>query len=86
MPMLQSDFDHIRKLVLERSGIVLDSGKQAMVEQKLGPVAKEKGYADASAFAKEVIPNAKSAEKSIIFNFFIISPSVNFRIYTRTYQ
>jgi chemotaxis protein methyltransferase CheR len=57
MPMLQSDFDQIRKLVLERSGIVLDSGKQAMVEQKLGPVAKDKGYPDATAFAKEVIKN-----------------------------
>ena len=38
------------------------------------------------AFAKEVMPNAKSAENRIVFNFFIISPLVNFRFNTTKYQ
>ena len=33
MPILQADFDQIRKLILERSGIVLDSSKIAMVNK-----------------------------------------------------
>ena len=57
MPILQADFDQIRKLVLERSGIVLDSSKIAMVEQKMGPIAKDSGVADTSKLAQDILKN-----------------------------
>lgn len=57
MPILQADFDQLRKLVLERSGIVLDAGKIAMVEQKMGLLVKERGLADSTALAKEILKN-----------------------------
>ena len=57
MPILQADFDQIRKLVLERSGIVLDASKIAMVEQKMGPIAKDSGVSDTSALAKDILKN-----------------------------
>lgn len=39
------DFEFIRKLVLERSAIVLENGKQYLVETRLVPVAREVGLA-----------------------------------------
>ena len=57
MPILQADFDQIRKLVLERSGIVLDSSKIAMVEQKMGPIAKDNGVSDTSRLAQDILKN-----------------------------
>lgn len=38
------DFDYIRKIVHERSAIVLDEGKEYLVEARLGPVARQEGF------------------------------------------
>ncbi len=38
-----TDFDFLRTLVRERSGIVLDPGKEYLVESRLGPVARAEG-------------------------------------------
>lgn len=44
MPVSKSDFNYIRELVFERSAIVLEDGKEYLVESRLGPVAKLKGF------------------------------------------
>ncbi|NIV71437.1 MAG: methyltransferase domain-containing protein [Calditrichae bacterium] len=44
MTVSQVDFDYIRQLVLERSAIVIDEGKEYLVESRVGPVAKDEGY------------------------------------------
>jgi chemotaxis protein methyltransferase CheR len=38
--MLDQDFDYIRKLLLERTAIVLEPGKQYLVEARLTPLAR----------------------------------------------
>lgn len=44
MPVSNSDFNYIRELVFERSAIVLEEGKEYLVESHIGPVAKTEGF------------------------------------------
>jgi len=44
MPVSSSDFNYIRELVLECSAIVLEEGKEYLVESRLGPIAKAEGF------------------------------------------
>ncbi|MFN8547378.1 MAG: protein-glutamate O-methyltransferase CheR [Candidatus Eisenbacteria bacterium] len=44
MAMNPNDFAQICKLVLSRSAIVLETGKEYLVESRLVPLAKRKGY------------------------------------------
>jgi len=44
MPLQQSDFDFIQKLVQQKAAIVLDSGKQYFVESRLTPLAQDTGH------------------------------------------
>ena len=44
MPLQQSDFDFVQKLVQQKAAIVLDGGKQYFVESRLTPLAQETGH------------------------------------------
>jgi chemotaxis protein methyltransferase CheR len=44
MPINPKDFDYIRHLVRARSAIVLDPGKEALVESRLSLLARREGY------------------------------------------
>lgn len=44
MSVTENDFNYIRKLVLERSAIVIEDGKEYLVESRVGPVAKGEGF------------------------------------------
>jgi chemotaxis protein methyltransferase CheR len=44
MPVSKSDFNYIRELVFERSAIVLEDGKEYLVESRIGPIAKTEGF------------------------------------------
>ncbi len=39
--MTEQDFDVIRKLLLERSAIVLEAGKEYLVETRLAPLVRQ---------------------------------------------
>ena len=43
-----ADFEYIRKLVHERSAIVLEAGKEYLVDSRLRPVAREAGFGSIS--------------------------------------
>ena len=43
MPLNSADFEHIAKLVRDRSAIVLEAGKEYLVESRLLPVARGEG-------------------------------------------
>ncbi|MFN7701641.1 MAG: CheR family methyltransferase [Deltaproteobacteria bacterium] len=45
MTLQESDFVFIRDLVLRRSAIVLETGKEYLVEARLSPVARDAGFA-----------------------------------------
>lgn len=44
MALAGSDFDYIRDLVRERSALVLDPGKEYLVESRLEPLALQEGF------------------------------------------
>ncbi len=43
MPLDRADFQYVQQLVRERSGIVLDEGKEYLIETRLTPVARAHG-------------------------------------------
>ncbi len=49
MPVAAPDFDFLRRLVYERSAIVLEPGKEYLVEARLIPLAKQAGFANLEA-------------------------------------
>lgn len=44
MPLGQKEFDYVRGLVRQRSAIVLEPGKEYLVETRLAPLAKAEGF------------------------------------------
>jgi chemotaxis protein methyltransferase CheR len=49
-----SDFDHIRSVVRERSAILLEPGKEYLVEARLTPIAKARGLSGLGELAKKL--------------------------------
>ncbi|MBI1853915.1 MAG: protein-glutamate O-methyltransferase CheR [Planctomycetes bacterium] len=45
MMLPNADFEYVRKLVRDRSAIVLDDGKTYLVESRLGPILQREGFA-----------------------------------------
>ena len=54
MPITIADFDYIRKLVYDRTGVFLSSEKMYLVESRLGIVAKEAGTNSVSGLVAEL--------------------------------
>ena len=54
MPITIADFDYIRKLVYDRSGVFLAEDKMYLVESRLGIVAKEAGANSISGLVAEL--------------------------------
>ncbi len=47
-------FERVRSLVKERSAIVIDAGKEYLVESRLAPVAKARGFASIDAMCRSL--------------------------------
>lgn len=54
MAMTTQTFDWVRQLVLVRSAIVLDEGKQYLVDSRLGPLAKQFGFPSIDEFVSKM--------------------------------
>ncbi|MEG3850818.1 protein-glutamate O-methyltransferase CheR [Microcoleus sp. herbarium19] len=54
MPITIADFDYIRKLVYDRTGVFLSAEKMYLVESRLGMVAKESGANSVSGLVAEL--------------------------------
>lgn len=54
MPITIADFDYIRKLVYDRTGVFLSEEKMYLVESRLGMVAKEAGTNSISGLVAEL--------------------------------
>lgn len=57
MPISNSDFNYIRDLVFEHSAIVLEDGKEYLVESRLGPIIKTEGFDTIEQLVKALIKN-----------------------------
>ena len=58
MAIQQADFDYVRKLVQEKSAIVLDNGKQYFVESRLSPLADSSGHGSIDKLVAELKRNS----------------------------
>jgi len=54
MPMTPQTFEWVRQLVLVRSAIILEDGKQYLVESRLGPVARQFGFPGIDEFVSSM--------------------------------
>ncbi|MDX1747776.1 MAG: protein-glutamate O-methyltransferase CheR, partial [Halobacteriales archaeon] len=55
MSITQGEFEYVRTMVRDRAGIVLEDGKEYLVEARLGPIAREHGLPDPSAVISQLI-------------------------------
>ena len=60
MAIQENDFNFICDFVKKEAAIVLESGKEYLVESRLSPIIKEAGLEDIAALVKEVQRNASS--------------------------
>lgn len=58
MAMTAKTFEYVRQLVLSRSAIVLEPGKEYLVESRLLPLAKVHGFADLDSFVEAMAANS----------------------------
>lgn len=56
MSLAPAAFDHIRGIVRARSAIVLDDGKEYLVEARLAPIAKSRGVASINELSALLTP------------------------------
>jgi len=54
MSISSVDFEFVRDLVRKHSAIVLEPGKEYLVESRLGPLAKQSGFASLEALVEEL--------------------------------
>jgi chemotaxis protein methyltransferase CheR len=57
MPISPQDFEFLGKLIRQRAGIVLDPGKEYLLESRLEPLAKSEGFQNLAALAAHVRSN-----------------------------
>lgn len=62
-----TDFADIAKLVLERSAIVIESGKAYLIEARLGPVARRNQFGSIAELAEAMRrPNSRTLQAEIV--------------------
>lgn len=67
MPLNSADFEHIAKLVRDRSAIVLETGKEYLVESRLLPVARSEGCASLQELIMRLrSPSANGLQRKVV--------------------
>jgi chemotaxis protein methyltransferase CheR len=57
MPVNRADFDYLARLVREQSAIVLEPGKEYLIESRLVPLAKREGFASLESLVQNLRAN-----------------------------
>ena len=67
MAITPATFEYFRKLVEQRSGIVLEAGKEYLIESRLAQVARAQGFATIDEFATELgTTNFNSLHRQVV--------------------
>src|SRR5262249_53599008 len=61
-----SDFDFVRTLVRERSAIVVEPGKEYLVETRLQPVAQNNGLPDIAALVERLRRGERALQTQVV--------------------
>jgi chemotaxis protein methyltransferase CheR len=73
------DYEYIRKLLKERSGLVLAADKQYLIESRLMPVARKAGCASISALVQRLSSSRSEALMTQVTEAMMINESFFFR-------
>lgn len=77
--MTPLDYEYIRKLLKERSGLVLAADKQYLIESRLMPVARKAGCASISALVQRLSSSRPEALMTQVTEAMMINESFFFR-------
>jgi chemotaxis protein methyltransferase CheR len=79
MPVSKSDFNYIQELVLERSAIVLEDGKEYLVESRVGQVAETEGFAAIDQLVEALRKNSHNGLQSKVIEALTTNETSFFR-------
>lgn len=79
MPVSKSDFNYIRELVLEHSAIVIEKGKEYLVESRIHPVAKTEGFGTINQLVKALRQNSHNGLQSKVIEALTTNETSFFR-------
>lgn len=79
MSVSKSDFNYIRELVLERSAIVLEDGKEYLVESRIGQVAETEGFDTINQLVKALRKNSHNGLHSKVIEALTTNETSFFR-------
>ena len=79
MPVSKSDFNYIRELVLERSAIVLEDGKEYLVESRIGQVIETEGFETISHLVEALRKNSNNGLQSKVIEALTTNETSFFR-------
>jgi len=74
-----SQFDHLRNMVLRESAIVLEPGKEYLVESRLAPIARREGLASVSELVQRLMTAPSVKMKSEIIDAMTTNETSFFR-------
>ena len=66
MPITTAEFDYVRDFVRAKSAIVLDPGKEYLVESRLGPLAKQAGFESIAALVDRLRRKDTQLENQVV--------------------
>lgn len=59
MPISKADFDYVSRLAHSEAALVIEPGKEYLVETRLGPLAEREGFASLAAFIHQLRAEVK---------------------------
>ena len=66
MTISPQEFDYVRTFICEHAGIVLETGKEYLVESRLAPIAKGRGYASFASLVAGVRAGDLQLKRAVI--------------------
>ena len=79
MSVSNSDFNYIRELVLKRSAIVLEDGKEYLVESRIGQVAETEGFESIDQLVNALRKNSHNGLQSKVIEALTTNETSFFR-------
>src|SRR5438552_802137 len=77
--MTDQDFDFIRKLLQDRSAVVLEAGKQYLVESRLGPLVRQLNAGSISNLVDQLRSQPNYALQSQVVDALVTTETSFFR-------
>lgn len=77
--MTEQDFNYVRKFLKERCGIVVEAGKEYLVESRLAPIARKRRLASISDLVMELHTDSSGAVAADIIDAMVTTETSFFR-------